>query len=71
MSTHETLRYCRTRKGEWRWRLIGRNGKIVANSGESFKRIAGAEKNWYITNNCTPNVVYADETPPSFRARMD
>ena len=24
---------------EWRWRLWAKNGKIVANGGESFKRI--------------------------------
>lgn len=26
------------RKGEWRWRLRARNGKIVASAGEGFKR---------------------------------
>jgi uncharacterized protein YegP (UPF0339 family) len=24
------------RKGEWRWRLLARNGRIVADSGEGF-----------------------------------
>ena len=24
--------------GEWRWRLWSRNGRIVADSGESYKR---------------------------------
>lgn len=26
------------RKGEWRWRLKSSNGKIVAESGEGYKR---------------------------------
>lgn len=24
--------------GEWRWRLIAANGKLIANSGEGYKR---------------------------------
>lgn len=28
----------RDRKGEWRWRLKSANGKIVACSGEGYKR---------------------------------
>lgn len=24
--------------GEWRWRLVARNGRIVAESGEGYKR---------------------------------
>lgn len=28
----------RDRKGEWRWRLKSANGKIVAESGEGYKR---------------------------------
>ena len=27
-------------KGEWRWRLKGRNGKILADSAESYKRLS-------------------------------
>jgi Domain of unknown function (DUF1508) len=30
--------------GEWRWRLWAANGKIVANSGESFNRAGWAVK---------------------------
>jgi len=29
--------------GEWRWRLIAVNGKIVADSGESYSTKANAE----------------------------
>lgn len=28
-------------KGEWRWRLTARNGRVVADSGESYKTRAG------------------------------
>ncbi len=30
--------------GEWRWQLLASNGKIVADSGEGYKRKASAEK---------------------------
>lgn len=32
------------RRGEWRWRLRARNGKIMATSGEGYKRKAACEK---------------------------
>ena len=32
------------RAGEWRWRLRARNGRIVASSGEGFKRKASTLK---------------------------
>ena len=25
-------------RGEWRWQICARNGKIIADSGESYKR---------------------------------
>jgi uncharacterized protein YegP (UPF0339 family) len=30
--------------GEWRWRLVGRNGRIIAAAGEGFKRKGGCKK---------------------------
>jgi uncharacterized protein YegP (UPF0339 family) len=30
----------RDEKNEWRWRLIAKNGRIVADSGEGYKRRA-------------------------------
>ena len=39
--------YLNAEKGgsfQWRWRLWARNGRIVANGGESFKRKADAVK---------------------------
>lgn len=29
----------RDRKGDWRWRVFARNGRIVAVSGEGYKRL--------------------------------
>lgn len=30
--------------GHWRWRLVARNGKIIANSGEAFYSRENAER---------------------------
>lgn len=30
--------------GEWRWRLVAVNGKIVADSGEGYTRASDAER---------------------------
>lgn len=32
--------------GEWRWTLIQKNGRIMADSGEGYSRKAGAIKAW-------------------------
>ena len=32
------------KKGEWRWRLVARNGRIVADSAEGYKTKWGAWK---------------------------
>lgn len=32
------------RAGEWRWRLVHRNGNVIATSGEGYTRKANAEK---------------------------
>ncbi len=31
-------------KGEWRWRLTAKNGRIIADSGEGYRRKATAVK---------------------------
>lgn len=31
-------------RGQWRWRMVARNGRIVATSGEAYKRRADALK---------------------------
>ena len=33
-----TFKIYRDEKGEWRWHLIARNGRILADSGEGYKR---------------------------------
>lgn len=40
MTNTHTLEIYKDRKKEWRWRLRARNGKIVADSGEGYKRKA-------------------------------
>ena len=30
--------------GEWRWKRVAGNGRIIASSGESFTRMADAER---------------------------
>lgn len=38
-------------KGEWRWRLKARNGRVVADSGEGYARKRNARRAVYrITN---------------------
>lgn len=35
-----TFQLFKTRRGQWRWRLRARNGKLVACSGEAYRRRA-------------------------------
>lgn len=37
-------------KGEWRWQVTGRNGKIIGASSESFKRKGKAIQNIALLN---------------------
>lgn len=30
--------------GQWRWRLLAANGRVVADSGESYTRLRDAER---------------------------
>lgn len=34
---------------EWRWRLRGKNGRIICSASEGFARRAGANKNLFMT----------------------
>lgn len=36
------LQFYQDLKGEWRWRFIASNGRIIAESGEGYKRLSGA-----------------------------
>ena len=38
------LRVYRDANREWRWQALTPNGKIVADSGESYKRLGGLRK---------------------------
>lgn len=43
----KTLEFYRSRTEtatEWRWRLLARNGRIIATSGEGYERLGGAKK---------------------------
>lgn len=37
------LLYCDKHK-EFRWRLVARNGRVIADSGEGYKRIAACKR---------------------------
>lgn len=32
--------------GEWRWRLVANNGKIIADSAESYTSESNAQRAW-------------------------
>ena len=40
----KTLHFYRDVSGEIRWKLVARNGLIIADSAESYKRIAAAKR---------------------------
>lgn len=43
----KTLEFYRSRtetRTEWRWRLLARNGRILAGSSEGYERLGGAKK---------------------------
>jgi len=39
------IRWYRDSQGQWRWRVVGRNGRIVAASSEAFTRKYDAKRN--------------------------
>lgn len=36
----------RDRRGEWRWRLTARNGRVIADGGEGYARKGNALRAW-------------------------
>lgn len=44
MSAGPVYRIYQDAAGEWRWRLVAVNGKIVADSGEGYTRASDAER---------------------------
>ena len=51
MARKSTLYYYKDKKKEWRWRFMATNGKFVADSGEGYKTLRGAEKGWMAVEN--------------------
>ena len=45
---HPTVTFYRDSKGEYRWRLRARNGRIVADCGEGYKTRRGAENGYLV-----------------------
>lgn len=46
----------RGKRREWRWRLRALNGRIIADSGESYRRRAGAEHGIELVRTLAPVV---------------
>jgi uncharacterized protein YegP (UPF0339 family) len=40
-------------RGEWRWKIVARNGRIVGASSEGFKRERAARRNLELVRNAT------------------
>lgn len=43
---------------EWRWRAVAKNGRVIADSGEGYKRKAMALKGWHKMLSETFEIVY-------------
>ena len=39
------IKFFKDDRGEWRWHIVARNGKLIAGPGEGFKRRGDAIKN--------------------------
>jgi len=46
MKPNMVVEFYKDKKGEWRWRVVAKNGKIVADSGEGYKRPSAAKSAW-------------------------
>lgn len=44
MPSEPTFELYEDRAGEWRWRLVAPNGKIIADSGEGYSSKQGARR---------------------------
>lgn len=42
------VKYYKDAKGEWRWRFVAINGKILADSGEGYKNLKDAKHGYKI-----------------------
>jgi len=75
MRTNKLEFYCEQRRwqtnyqGQWRWRLVAKNGRIVAASSESFSSLQAAKGNAYLTFDilgdiaagCSDNKIFVDD----------
>lgn len=61
-----TYQVFKDRKGEWRWRLRAKNGRIVADSGEGYKSWRGCyNATWRFEKACADaNIVVSQVWPP-------
>lgn len=50
---HNTFTVYRDKRKEWRWRLTASNGRILADSGEGYKRKRDCLRGLYIAANCS------------------
>jgi uncharacterized protein YegP (UPF0339 family) len=41
-TTGARIRYYRDKRKQWRWQAIARNGRVVADSAEGYRRLADA-----------------------------
>lgn len=44
--THYKCHIYEDKGGEWRWKLVARNGRIVMSPHEGYKTEAGAVRSW-------------------------
>lgn len=54
----------RDSSGQWRWRLRAGNGRIVADSGESYRKQADCLAGLRIATEGPPEVVKVEPPPP-------
>lgn len=47
-----TMRYklYKDESGQWRWRLLAKNGKVIADSAEAYKRRLGCRRSLNLVN---------------------
>jgi uncharacterized protein YegP (UPF0339 family) len=40
------VQFYKDKKGEYRWRFLAKNGRVLADSGESYQRKDACERSW-------------------------
>jgi uncharacterized protein YegP (UPF0339 family) len=49
------------KKSEWRWKVVAANGRVLADSGEGYKRRANCLKGFFATRQAFLTDVMGDE----------